>query len=63
MKMTVEYEDGVWIFVVSSTENEPAYYETFEIEDLEEAEENAAEILRELRSTQDPLAGLFDEET
>ncbi len=62
MKFTVTYEDGGWTFEVVSTEGEPSHYESFEILDLEEAEETAMELLREIRSSEDPLADLFDEE-
>lgn len=62
MKFTVTYEDGGWLFEVFSTGNEASHYESFEILDLDEAEESAIELIKEIRSNVDPLADLFDED-
>lgn len=48
MKLVVTYMDGVWNFEVISGEDEPDYYEEFEIFDLEEAKSTAAEIMEEI---------------
>jgi hypothetical protein len=62
MRFTVTYDNGEWVFEVASSDGEPAYFETFEVEDLDEAVEQAAELLSEIRNSVDPLADLFDED-
>jgi hypothetical protein len=62
MKMSITYVDSCWVFEVASTGDEPSYYDGFEIDDLDEAIETAADLLKQIRSAEDPLADLFDEE-
>lgn len=62
MRLTVTFEDGTWNFELESTGDEPSHLETFETDDLEEAEEAACNFLRDLRAEEDPLADLFEEE-
>lgn len=62
MRFTVEYENGEWLFEVQSTGDEPSYIETFEIDDLDDAIDAAAELIAEIRTAADPIADLFDED-
>jgi hypothetical protein len=49
MQFSVQYDDGVWYFEVSSSENEDEYLEEFEITNLADAKSAAADLLKELR--------------
>ena len=66
MKFVVLYEEGVWAFEVVSTGDEEAYYESFELTDLDEAVTAAAELVEEIRTLHDPVEDtfrdLFDED-
>ena len=48
MKLVVTFVDDVWNFEVISGDDEPDYYEEFEVLDLEEAKSVAADIMEEL---------------
>lgn len=48
MQFTVEYDDGVWIFNVSSDGDEPDYVEEFEITNLADAKAAAFELIEEI---------------
>ncbi len=71
MQFTVEYDDGVWVFTVSSDDDEPDYLEEFEItnigdaaaadKDLIEEIMEAAEAEDEEDDEADPLEGFLDE--
>ena len=55
MQFTVTYENGVWAFVVESTDPSSDYHEEFEITDESEAKTAAAELIEE-------IATLFEED-
>lgn len=71
MQFTVEYDDGVWIFTVSSDDDEPDYLEEFEITNLNDAAAAAKELITEIMEAAeaedeedddaDPLEGFLDE--
>lgn len=71
MQFTVEYDDGVWLFTVTSGDNDDNYLEEFEITNLEDAANAAADLVREimeiaegeddLDEEADPLEGFLDE--
>ena len=48
MKLVVTFVDDVWNFEVISGDDEPDYYEEFEVLDLDEAKSVAADIMEEL---------------
>ena len=48
MQFTVEYDDGVWIFNVSSDGEESDYVEEFEITNLADAKAAAFELIEEI---------------
>lgn len=50
MQFSVQYDDGVWYFEVSSGENEDDYLEEFEITNLADAKAAAADLINELRA-------------
>jgi hypothetical protein len=49
MQFTVEYDDGVWVFTVSSDDDEPEYLEEFEITNLGDAIAAAGELIEEIK--------------
>jgi hypothetical protein len=49
MQFTVEYDDGVWIFTVTSDDDEPEYLEEFEITNLGDAIAAAGELIEEIK--------------
>lgn len=68
MQFTVEYADGVWIFTVSSAEDEPEYLEEFEITNYADAKAAAADLIKEIAeaaeaddSDDDPFEDFLDE--
>ena len=71
MQFTVEYDDGVWVFTVSSDDDEPDYLEEFEIANVGDAVAAAKELIEEIRDAAeaedeedddaDPLEGFLDE--
>jgi hypothetical protein len=71
MQFTVEYDDGVWIFTVTSDDDEPDYLEEFEITNLADAVAAAKELIEEIKEAEeaedeededaDPLEGFLDE--
>jgi len=71
MQFTVEYDDGVWLFTVTSGDNDDNYLEEFEITNIEDAANAAADLVREimeiaegeddLDEEADPLEGFLDE--
>jgi hypothetical protein len=62
MRFSVTYDEGEWFFEITSTEDEPRHFESFELDDIEDAIEACEELLREIRTKQDPLADLFEGE-
>lgn len=48
MQFKVEYDDGVWIFTVTSDENEDEYLEEFEITNYADAKAAAGELIKEI---------------
>ena len=71
MQFTVEYDDGVWLFTVTSGDNDNDYLEEFEITNIEDAAAAAADLVKEimeiaegeddLDEEDDPLEGFLDE--
>lgn len=71
MQFTVEYDDGVWIFTVSSDDDEDEYLEEFEITNYADAKAAAAELIKEIAEAaesddddeddDDPLADFLDD--
>jgi ferric-dicitrate binding protein FerR (iron transport regulator) len=71
MQFTVEYNAGVWIFTVTSDDDEPDYLEEFEITNQADAAATAYELIEELKEAAeagdeededaDPLEGFLDE--
>lgn len=59
MKVTITFEDGVWSFEVVSTGDEETYHEYFELTDLDEAQEAAADLMEELAERHDPISDAF----
>lgn len=63
MHFTVKYDGVSWVFEVFSGEDSAdKFYESFEIEELDDAVEQARELLLEVRDDTDPLAEIFDED-
>lgn len=62
MEFRVHFEDGLWIFRVSSTDEEISYHEEFEATSLEEAVEAAAELLEEISLPEEDFQEDFLEE-
>ncbi len=50
MRFTVEFEDGVWLFVVESQDD---YREEFELTDLSEARDTAWDLIEEISKDED----------
>lgn len=48
MEFRVIFEDGCWLFQVSSSDNEDTYFEEFEITDLNEARDTAWDLIEEI---------------
>jgi len=48
MQFTVEYEDGAWLFTVSSNGDELEYLEEFEITNFADAKAAAADLIKEI---------------
>ena len=48
MQFTVEYDDGVWIFNVSSDGEDSDYVEEFEITNLADAKAAAYDLIEEI---------------
>jgi hypothetical protein len=48
MEFRVVFEDGCWLFQVSSGENEDNYFEEFEITDLNEARDTVWDLVEEI---------------
>lgn len=48
MQFTVEYDEGTWIFTVSSNEDEAEYLEEFEITNYADAKAAAADLIKEI---------------
>lgn len=71
MQFTVEYDDGVWIFTVSSDDDEDEYLEEFEITNYADAKAAAAELIKEIAEAaesddddeddDDPFADFLDD--
>jgi hypothetical protein len=71
MQFTVEYDDGVWLFTVTSGDGDDDYLEEFEITNLEDAAAAAADLTKEimeiaegedeLDEDADPLEGFLEE--
>lgn len=57
MQFTVEYDDGVWVFTVTSDDDEPEYLEEFEITNYSDAKAAAADLLKEIAEANDPDEG------
>lgn len=53
MQFTVEYDDGVWIFTVSSDDDEDEYLEEFEITNYADAKAAAADLIKEIAESDD----------
>ncbi len=49
VQFSVTYEDGIWVFSVSSLEGEPEYLEEFEITNLGDARSIAEKLVEEIR--------------
>jgi hypothetical protein len=60
MRFSVTYDEGEWFFEVMSTGEEPSHIESFEVDDIEDAIEACEDLLRQLRTDEDPLADLFE---
>ena len=64
MRFTVTYEDGAFIFHVSSTTEDNDYFEEFEITDLNEAKDTAWELVQDIKEMaeeeMDPFEDLFE---
>lgn len=71
MQFQVQYDDGVWVFTVTSDADESEYLEEFEITNLDDAMAAAQELIEEIRDVAeaedeeddeaDPLEGFLDE--
>ena len=48
MEFRVIFEDGCWLFQVSSSDNEDTYFEEFEITDLNEARDTVWDLVEEI---------------
>ena len=48
MQFTVEYDDGVWLFTVTSGDSDDDYLEEFEITNVEDAAAAAADLVKEI---------------
>jgi len=48
MQFTVEYDDGVWLFTVTSGDSDDDYLEEFEITNVEDAAVAAADLVKEI---------------
>lgn len=48
MQFTVEYDDGVWLFTVTSGDSDDDYLEEFEIMNVEDAAAAAADLVKEI---------------
>ena len=48
MQFTVEYDDGVWLFTVTSGDSDDDYLEEFEIMNKEDAAAAAADLVKEI---------------
>ena len=61
MQFTVAYEDGIWSFTVVSVEDESEYREEFDIDNLEDAQAAAQDLIEEIKAftEDDELDGLF----
>lgn len=62
MQLLVEYKDGFWCFQVIVNPEDDASCESSDTDDYDEAIEEVTRLLELLRDTEDPLAGLFDED-
>ena len=62
MEFRVVFDDGCWLFQVSSSENEDTYFEEFEIADLNEARDTAWDLIEEIsRAEEDFQEDFLDE--
>ena len=48
MQFRVIFEDGCWLFQVSSTDDGETYFEEFEVTDLNEARDAAWDLIEEI---------------
>lgn len=48
MQFRVIFEDGCWLFQVSSVDDGETYYEEFEVTDLNEARDAAWDLIEEI---------------
>lgn len=55
MKFTVTFDEGSWVFEVNSTGDEDHYAEVFELMDIDEAKDAAADLFDELLEICDPV--------
>jgi len=62
MQFSVTYEDGVWVFNVSSSEGEPDYQEEFEITNIADARLAARQLIEEIRDRSENDSDEEDEE-
>jgi hypothetical protein len=68
MQFTVEYDDGTWLFTVTSGDDEPEYLEEFEITNYADAKAAAADLIKEIAEAaeaddedDDPFEDFLDE--
>lgn len=62
MEFSVVFEDGAWVFRVTSTGDGPTYIEEFEITDFDEACAAAVELIEEIAREDDDFDGEMLEE-
>lgn len=68
MQFKVEYDDGVWVFTVTSDDDEDEYLEEFEITNYADAKAAAADLIKEIAEAaeadddeDDPFEDFLDE--
>lgn len=62
MKFSVHYDSGSWVFEIYEAVGDDAPTDTFELDAFDDALEAVTDLLEDVRSVEDPLADLFDED-